>query len=342
MADSKKEAIDAAAKLLDKKYGAKTIIKMDGIEKMTVEAIPTGSFSLDYVFGCGGLPRGRMVEVYGLESCGKTTLALFISAQVQKRGGKVVWIDAEHSFDVDYAQKLGLNLKDLYVSQPETGEEALDIIDKMASTSAIDLIVLDSVAALVPKRELEGELQDNEMAQTARMMSKAMRMLAGKISNTNTAVIFINQVREKVGIYWGKKETTTGGKALKYYASARLEVRKGKVLKRGSDIIGNEMIFCAVKNKVGLPFRVGKLDIIFGVGVDAAGEVLDFARNHKIIETKGRAFLYRGAPIGETREDAIKTLETNNKLYNEIYSSLVEATANGGLKLEDGEDADKE
>jgi recombination protein RecA len=324
MAENKKAVIDEAVKMLDKKYGAKTIIKMGAIEEMTVEAIKTNCFSLDNVFGCGGIPRGRIIELFGLESSGKSTLALFIAAQVQKQGGSVCWIDAEHAFDSDYAQKIGVEIKGLYVSQPSTGEEALDIVDKMASTSAIDLIVLDSVAALVPKRELEGDLLDNEMAQTARMMSKAMRMLSGNISKTNTAVIFINQVREKVGVFWGKKEITPGGKALKFFASVRLEVHRGKQIKRGEEIVGTQMTFCAVKNKVGMPFRTGELEMIFGEGVDIFGDILVQSVDKGLIKLIGRSYVYGETNIGENRESAIKRLLEDEKLFKELYYKLEE------------------
>jgi len=325
MVDTKKDKIEEAVKLLNKKYGAKTIIKMASIDKIKVEAIPTGSYSLDRVFGCGGIPRGRIVEMHGNEGSGKSTLALFIASQVQKKGGNVCWIDAEHAFDADYAKKIGVNSKQLFLSQPVYGEEALDIVDKMALSSDIDLIVLDSVAALVPKREFEGNLTDNEMAQGARMMSKAMRMLSGNISRTKTAVLFINQLREKIGVYWGNKNTTPGGKALKFFASVRIEVKKGRSIKEGEEVVGNKIIFCAVKNKVGMPFRMGQLDLIYGVGVDIFGDILDSAVDIGIISLEKTNYLYGVEPLGASRLKAIERLRSDSKIMLKIIEELKNA-----------------
>lgn len=273
--EDKDKAIQFALKFLNKKYGSNTVFQPNDNE-MGVQSVSTGSPALDSVFGCGGLPRGRIIEIYGLESGGKSTLALFIAAQIQKQGGKVAWIDAEYAYSPEYARKIGVKTDELLLSQPDNGEQALDVIDQLVSTAALDLIVLDSVAALVPEKELAGEFKDPEMAQMARMMAKGMRMLAGNIARTNTVVIFINQIRDKIGIYWGQKSTTTGGKALKFFASVRLEVRKGKLFKEGEVVIGNEMIIKAVKNKVGMPFRSCKLDLYYEKGVDLTTENLNY------------------------------------------------------------------
>lgn len=270
MAGDKKNVVDTAIQKLNAKYGAKSLVKLGDVESIKVESISSGSEALDYVLACGGLPRGRVIELFGAESSGKSTLALFIAAQIQKQGGKVCWVDVEYAFDIDYAQKIGVTVKDLIVSQPVTAEEALDIVDKMAQTGEIDLIVLDSVAALCTKKELDGNIADQDMALTARIMSKSMRMLAGNVSKTKTVVIMINQLREKVGVFFGRKEISTGGRALKFFSSVRLEVKKGKAIMRGDEVVGNRMSFCAIKNKVGNPLRVGEVNLIYGKGIDVS------------------------------------------------------------------------
>ena len=270
MAGDKKNVVDETIRALNKKYGAKSLLRLGDVEDIKIDFIPTGCEPLDYVLGCGGLPRGRIIEVFGNEGSGKSTLALFIAGQIQKKAGKVCWVDAEMAFDADYAQKVGVSTKDLFVSQPTTAEEALDTIDKMAQTGQMDLIVLDSVAALCTKKELEGNIADQDMALTARLMSKSMRMLAGSVSRTKTVVVMLNQIREKVGLFFGKKEISTGGRALKFFSSIRLEVKKGKAIMKGDEVIGNRMAFCAVKNKTGNPLRVGEVNLIFGKGIDAS------------------------------------------------------------------------
>jgi len=325
MAEEKKDQVKDTVKELNKKYGESSVFMTDkkNVDRVKIESIPTGSISLDKVFGCGGLPRGRIVEVFGQESSGKSTLALFIAAQVQKSGGKVTWIDAEFAFSEKYARDIGVDVEKLLISQPDYGEAALDIVDKMAATREMDLIVLDSVAALIPKKELEGEITDAEMAQMARMMSKAMRMLAGNLAKTKTAVIFINQVREKIGVFWGKKTTTPGGKALKFFASVRLEVRKGKnIVNASKDVIGNWMHIVGVKNKVGLPFKEAEFELIYEHGVDTLGETMDHAVEEGIIKHSGNTFTYKETKLGVGREQAKKYLEEHEDVYLDIEKNL--------------------
>lgn len=326
MKNESDKKLEEAILEINKKYGDNSIIVMDELKKdLNIEAISTGSVSLDKVFGCGGLPRGRMVEIFGVESSGKSTLAMFIVGQLQKEGKKAFWIDAEFSFSREYAEKLGINISQLMVAQPETGEEALDMVNKIASTSAVDIIVVDSVAALIPKKEKEGEITDCEMAQQARMMSKGMRYINSNLSNSKTAVIWINQEREKIGIFFGKKSTTTGGKALKYYASVRLEVMKGELIKNKKDeVIGNHMKICAVKNKVGLPWRRAELELIYENGIDLIGETLDLGIKNNIIEQNGHTFSFKDIKLGVGRDATKKFLEKDLKLYDEIKRKISE------------------
>lgn len=322
-ATEKDKAIATALKSLNGKYGTNTIIKLDDTE-MKIEAISTGSLALDYVFACGGLPRGRIIEMFGPESGGKSTLALFIAAEVQRQGGKVAWVDAEMCFDSDYATKLGIKVKDIFMSQPENGEQALDIVDKMASTAAIDLIVLDSVAALVPAKELAGEFKDAEMAQTARMLAKGMRMLAGNISKTNTVVIFINQLREILNVQWGPKTRTPGGKALKFFASVRLEVRKGKIIKHGEEAVGNEMIIKAIKNKVGMPFRTASLNLYYGKGIDLNAELFDLGVKTDVIKKEGISYFFGEEKIGVGKETSIEYIGAHPEVAKKMRKILKE------------------
>lgn len=321
MTNEKEKAIGEALKILNKKYGSNTVIKLDDSE-IKIESLSTGSLALDNVFGCGGLPRGRIIELYGEESSGKSSLALFIAAQIQKGGGKVAWVDAEYAFDSDYAKKIGVKVEDLFVSQPENGEQALDVVDKMASTSAIDLIVLDSVAALVPEKELAGDIKDPEMAQMARMMSKGMRMLAGNISKTKTVVIFINQVRNKVGIYWGNKDVTPGGKALKFFSSVRLEVKKGKLIKSGEEAIGNIMYIRAVKNKVGMPWRTAQLNLYYERGIDLEAELFDLGVSSGEIKRDGNTFYFGDLKLGVGKENVLKFISDDKKTSTELKKKL--------------------
>lgn len=315
----KQISVSETMKLLNKKYGANTIVKMDEKHAINVESVPTSSFSLDYVLGCGGFPRGRIIEIFGQESSGKSTLAMFIVAQLQKQGSKAVWIDAECSFSNDYAQKIGIDTDQLLVAQPSSGEEALDIVDKMAQTNEIDIIVLDSVAALLPKKELEGNITDQDMALQARMMSKGMRKLTSNLSKTKTAAIFINQLREKVGVFWGKKETTPGGKALKFFASVRLEVKKGKLIKdKAGEVLGNNMEICAIKNKVGFPLRKTSLELYYEKGIDLTGDLVDFCLARNIVFRTGASYAYMDIKLGAGREQAKKFLDENPEVLEKI------------------------
>jgi len=320
--DEKMASINDAMKSLNKKYGDNTVVIMKEAEGVQCESIPTGSFGLDRIFGCGGLPRGRMIEIFGLESSGKSTMSLFIVAQAQKQGLRAVWVDAEHAFDKNYAKNIGVNVDDLYVSQPMYGEEGMDVVREMAKTGNIDIIVVDSVAALVPKKEIDGEIEKENIALQARLMSKMMRVLAAEISRTNTAVIFINQLRDKIGVFWGAKTTTPGGRSLKFFASVRLEVKRGLKIKKGEDVIGNWMKIIGVKNKVGLPFKEANIELIYREGVDTVGDALDTAIDRKIINKKGNTYYYEEEKLGVGREETKKFLKDSPKIYTSIYNKL--------------------
>jgi recombination protein RecA len=313
----KNSVIEAAMEEINKKYGGdgnKAIFETKDGEISDIETIPTGCISLDYVLACGGLPRGRIMEISGAESSGKSTLALFLVAAAQKSGGKALWLDVECAYSREYAKKVGVDVDKLILAQPTTGEEALDIVGKMVDTNEIDIIVLDSVAALVPAKELEGELIDENMALQARLMGKALRILTGSISKTKTVVIFINQERDKIGIYWGKKTTTPGGKALKFFSSIRLEVRKGEnILDANKDVIGNWIKVCAIKNKVGLPFRKAELELYYSRGVDVIGDLLDRAVEKGIIVKSGYTYTLGGEKIGISRDKVKEYLSTMDK-----------------------------
>ena len=324
---SKKEnkSLDSVMGDMNKKYGTGSIEKIDdkNIGKLKIEAISTGCPALDNVFGCGGLPRGRIIEVFGQESSGKSTLALHLVAQVQKSGGTALWIDAEYAFAEDHAEHIGVNVKDLILSQPETGEEALDIMDQMAKTGDVDIIVLDSVAALVPDKELSGEVSDVNVALQARMMSKALRMITGNVSRTKTAIVFINQVRDKIGIFFGPKTTTSGGKALKFFASVRLEVRKGKNIEdKNKDVVGNWMKVKAVKNKVGFPFRECEFELLYMEGIDVVGTTLDQAVEKSVITKSGHTLTFGEEKLGVGREVAKQYLKDNPKTLEKINIKL--------------------
>jgi recombination protein RecA len=316
---TKENIIEDTMEELNKKYGKNSIIQMNDKHRIKIESISTNCYSLDEIFGCGGLPRGRIIELFGEESSGKSTMAAYIVAQVQKQGGKAVWIDVEHAFSTDYAEDIGVNIKDLILSQPSSGEEALDMVDKMAKTDNIDIIVLDSVAALVPQKELEGEITDSTIALQARMMSQALRMITGTLSKTKTTVVFINQMRDKVGVFWGNKTTTSGGKALKFYASVRLEVKKGKHIKdKDENVIGNWISICGVKNKVGFPFKKCELELIYKQGVDIVGEILDIAIKRDIIKKDGNTYVYEDKKLGVGRDQVKEYLKTNIEIFNKI------------------------
>ncbi len=330
-AEERRKAIDTAIQQLERTYGKGTIMRFgDGTPAADIEAIPTGSLALDSALGIGGLPRGRVVEIYGPESSGKTTLALQVLAQAQKRGGEVAFIDAEHALDVTYAQALGVNIEDLLISQPDTGEQALEITDALVRSGAIDVIVVDSVAALVPRAEIEGEMGDSFVGLHARLMSQALRKLTGQINKTNTIVIFINQLREKVGASYGNPEVTTGGRALKFYASVRIDIRRIEALKNGSEIIGNRTRAKVVKNKVAPPFREAEFDILYGEGISMLGELVDLGVKHEFLEKSGSWYSAGEIRIGQGREAAKQYLRDNpefaEKLEQDIRARLTGVT----------------
>ena len=318
----KKKALDAALSQIEKQFGKGSVMKLGEYKAMEVEAISTGALSLDMALGIGGLPRGRIIEVYGPESSGKTTLALHVIAEAQKLGGEAAFIDAEHALDPVYAKKLGVNIDDLIVSQPDTGEQALEITESLVRSGALDVIVVDSVAALVPKAEIDGDMGDSHMGLQARLMSQALRKLAGAINKTKTIIIFINQLREKIGVMFGNPETTTGGRALKFYASVRLDIRKIENIKQDGNVIGNRARVKIVKNKVAPPFREAEFDIMYGEGISKIGNIFDIAVNLDIIEKSGSWFSYNGNRIGQGRENAKKYLQDNPKILEEVEKKV--------------------
>lgn len=318
----KKKALEAAMASIDKQFGKGAIMKMGDSTQMNIEVIPTGALGLDIALGVGGVPRGRIVEIYGPESSGKTTLALHIVAEAQKIGGEAAFIDAEHALDPVYARKLGVNVDELIVSQPDTGEQALEIAEALVRSGAVDVIVVDSVAALVPKAEIDGDMGDSHVGLQARLMSQALRKLAGVISKSNTIVIFINQLREKVGIMFGNPETTTGGRALKFYSSVRMDIRRIEAIKSGTEVIGNRTRVKVVKNKVAPPFREVEFDIIYGEGISKEGSILDVALNQEIVAKSGSWFSYKEQRIGQGRENAKKFLRENPETAKEIEQRI--------------------
>ena len=317
--EDKLKALDAALSQIEKQYGKGAVMKLgDPSTKMNVETIPTGSLSLDIALGLGGIPKGRIVEIYGPESSGKTTVTLHMIAEVQKRGGIAGFIDAEHALDPVYAKNIGVDIDNLYISQPDCGEQALEITETMVRSGAIDIVVVDSVAALVPKAEIDGEMGDSHVGLQARLMSQALRKLTAVISKSNCTVIFINQLREKVGVMFGNPETTTGGRALKFYSSVRLDVRRVEALKQGGEVIGNHTRVKVVKNKVAPPFKEAEFDIMFGKGISASGDVLDLAAQNNIVIKSGAWYAYEGNKIGQGRENAKAYLEENPEVFAEI------------------------
>ena len=318
----KKKALDAALSQIEKQFGKGSVMKLGEYKAMEIEAISTGALSLDMALGIGGLPRGRIIEVYGPESSGKTTLALHVIAEAQKLGGEAAFIDAEHALDPVYAKKLGVNIDELIVSQPDTGEQALEITESLVRSGALDVIVVDSVAALVPKAEIDGDMGDSHMGLQARLMSQALRKLAGAINKTKTVIIFINQLREKIGIMFGNPETTTGGRALKFYASVRLDIRKIENIKQDGNVIGNRARVKIVKNKVAPPFREAEFDIMYGEGISKVGNIFDMAVNLDIIEKSGSWFSYNGNRIGQGRENVKKYLQDNPELLDEVEKKV--------------------
>lgn len=320
----KKKALEMALGQIEKQFGKGAVMKLGENTHMNVETIPTGAIGLDIALGVGGVPRGRIVEVFGPESSGKTTVALHIVAEAQKAGGDAAFIDAEHALDPIYAKKLGVDIDNLIVSQPDTGEQALEIAEALVRSGAIDVIVVDSVAALVPKAEIDGEMGDAHVGLQARLMSQALRKLAGVISKSKTTAIFINQLREKVGVMFGNPETTPGGRALKFYASVRLDVRRIESIKQGTDVIGNRTRVKVVKNKVAPPFKEAEFDIIYGQGISKEGSILDVAVNLDIINKSGAWFSYNGQRIGQGRENVKQFLKENAEITNEIEKKIRE------------------
>ncbi len=323
--DDKLKALDAAISQLEKQYGRGTVMRLgDPAARMNVETIPTGSLSLDLALGLGGIPKGRIVEIYGPESSGKTTVTLHMIAEVQKRGGIAGFIDAEHALDPVYAKNIGVDIDNLYISQPDCGEQALEITETMVRSGAIDIVVVDSVAALVPKAEIDGDMGDSHVGLQARLMSQALRKLTAVISKSNCTVVFINQLREKVGIMFGNPETTTGGRALKFYSSVRLDVRRIESIKQGGEVIGNRTRVKVVKNKIAPPFKEAEFDIMFGEGISTTGDILDMAANVDIISKTGAWYAYQGSKIGQGRENAKQYLKDNPQVCAEVEQKVRE------------------
>ena len=323
--DDKLKALDAAITQIEKSYGKGSIMKLgDSGTNMNIETVPTGSISLDIALGLGGVPKGRVIEIYGPESSGKTTVALHMVAEVQKRGGIAGFIDAEHALDPVYAKNIGVDIDNLYISQPDNGEQALEITETMVRSGAVDIVIVDSVAALVPKAEIDGEMGDSHVGLQARLMSQALRKLTGIISKSNCCVIFINQLREKVGVMFGNPETTTGGRALKFYSSVRMDVRRVESIKQGGEVIGNHVRVKVVKNKIAPPFKEAEFDIMFGQGISKEGDILDLAAKDNIVEKSGAWYAYGGAKIGQGRENAKTYLREHPAICAEIETKVRE------------------
>ena len=333
--DDKRKALDAAIAQIEKQYGKGSVMKLgDSNANMNIDVIPTGSLSLDIALGLGGVPRGRIIEVFGPESSGKTTVALHIVAEILKRGGIAGFIDAEHALDPTYAKNIGVDIDNLYISQPDCGEQALEITETMVRSGAVDVVIVDSVAALVPKAEIDGEMGDSHMGLHARLMSQALRKLTAVVSKTNCVVIFINQLREKVGVVFGNPEVTTGGRALKFYASVRLDVRRIDTLRQGGEIVGNRTRVKIVKNKVAPPFKEAEFDIVFGKGISKVGDILDLAVANDIVDKSGAWYAYNGNKIGQGRENAKAYLENNTAICDEIEQKVREAVGVAGESAE--------
>ena len=323
MEENRKKALSAALGQIEKQFGKGSVMRLgDASAAYDVEAVSTGSLGLDIALGIGGLPRGRVVEIYGPESSGKTTLTLQVIAEVQRAGGTAAFVDAEHALDPSYAQKLGVNIDDLLVSQPDNGEQALEITDMLVRSSAVDVIVIDSVAALTPKSEIEGEMGDMQMGSHARLMSQALRKLTGNIKRSNTMVIFINQIRMKIGVMFGNPETTTGGNALKFYASVRLDIRRIGAIKNGEEVVGNQTRVKVVKNKVSPPFREAEFEIIYGAGISREGEIIDLGSNNGIVEKSGAWYSYKGERIGQGKENTRQFLREHPEIARDIEAQI--------------------
>ena len=332
--DDKMRALDAAIKQIQRDFGEGAVMKLgDSSRNMNIETIPTGSLSLDIALGLGGVPRGRVIEIYGPESSGKTTVALHMVAEVQKRGGIAGFIDAEHALDPVYAGNIGVDIDNLYISQPDNGEQALEIADTMVRSGAVDIIIIDSVAALVPKKEIEGEMGDSVVGLQARLMSQALRKLTGVIAKSNCIVVFINQLREKVGVMFGNPETTTGGRALKFYASVRMDVRRVETIKQGTEAVGNHVKVKIVKNKIAPPFKEAEFDIMYGKGISKEGDVLDLAVREGLVEKSGAWFAYGGEKIGQGRENAKLYLAEHPEVFADLDHKI--RVAKGLLPSED-------
>ena len=339
--DEKKAALDAALKKIEKNFGKGAVMRMGEKADTQISTVPTGSLALDAAIGVGGYPRGRIIEIYGPESSGKTTVALHAVAEVQKRGGTAAYIDAENAMDPAYAEALGVDIDSLILSQPNTGEEGLQIADTLISSGAIDIVVVDSVAALVPRAEIEGEMGDAHVGLQARLMSQALRKLSGTISKTKTIAIFINQIREKVGVMFGNPETTPGGRALKFYSTIRLEVRRAEQIKQSGDVLGNRVKIKVVKNKVAPPFKVAEVDIMYGKGISQGGELLDMAADKDIIDKAGSWYSYKNDRIGQGRENAKKYLEDHPDIYQDIQQQVRQAYGIDEKSIADRENPEK-
>ncbi|TQJ32476.1 recombinase RecA [Microbacterium sp. SLBN-146] len=330
----REKALESALAQIDRQFGKGSVMRLGSDDRAPVEVVPTGSIALDVALGIGGLPRGRIIEIYGPESSGKTTLTLHAIANVQRAGGIAAFIDAEHALDPDYAQKLGVDIDALLVSQPDTGEQALEIADMLVRSGAIDLVVIDSVAALVPKAEIEGEMGDSHVGLQARLMSQALRKLTGGLNQTNTTMIFINQLREKIGVFFGSPETTAGGKALKFYASVRLDIRRIETLKDGTDAVGNRTRVKVVKNKMAPPFKQAEFDILYGVGISREGSLIDFGVEHGIVKKSGAWYTYDGEQLGQGKENARNFLLKNTDIAADIESKIKAKLGIGQPKAE--------
>ncbi|ALQ55580.1 recombinase RecA [Pseudoalteromonas sp. SCSIO 43095] len=339
MNDNKQKALDAALSQIERQFGKGSIMKLGDNKALNIDAVSTGSLGIDIALGIGGLPMGRIVEVYGPESSGKTTLTLQVIAQAQKEGKTCAFVDAEHALDPVYAQKLGVNIDELLVSQPDTGEQALEICDMLVRSSAVDVVIVDSVAALTPKAEIEGDMGDSHMGLQARLMSQALRKLTGNIKRSNTLCIFINQIRMKIGVMFGNPETTTGGNALKFYASVRIDIRRIGSVKEGDEVVGNETRVKVVKNKVAPPFKQAEFIIMYGEGISKQGELIDLGVKHKIVEKAGAWYSYNGNKVGQGKSNSIKFLKENPEIADEIEGKLREMLLlKATVEPEDGED----